>query len=690
MNHTVKLYMHDSFLDAFANLPKKMQKRTREFMKKFKLDPTSSAINYEKIVIFKDKSLRTVRISGKYRAIIKAPKSGNGYHLLWVDNHDEAMDWAKNKVFEWNQNTQSFQMYDVPEKEIEVTENKDKITSILGEISEADLLAIGTPEGMIKTLRKITDIEQLNEIKENLPVDNYEYLYYLLEGIALEEIIEEINAGKNDENQEQSGNAQKHVYIITEDEELESMLSGDFSKWKVFLHPSQRNLSYRDYNGAMKITGGAGTGKTVCAMHRAKYLVNKIEIFDKPILFTTYTKSLTEYLKATMKDFDLSETYLHISNFDKLIYALAKDTKYNIISQDAGYLTEKREKEIWQEVLEYLPSDKDENFFWSEYNEVLLTNDINSLEEYLSVSRLGRSVRVGRKEKIDIWKAVENYKTIKGNNYSKYELCVALIHYWKNQIEKPFSHLICDETQDFSMVELSLMRVLVEEKANDLFLVGDPFQNIYSRKINFSKSGINIRGRRSRKLRINYRTTEEIKQIAIKTIASEKFNDFDGGIENRKGYVSLMHGNQPEYLTFSSVEEEEEHILKYIRQCLSIENISPSDICICARKNTVIDEIKRMLNKAEISYADLGRNDGRSKKIQVSTFHNLKGHEFKYLLVTNVSRDNVPLLHANYEDYNNREKKQYHKQERALYYVVFTRAIQGLLITGVGEQSDWF
>jgi hypothetical protein len=686
MNHSIKLFLHDSFLDALGALPKKIQKKTRELMKKFRANPTSSAINYEKISTFKDKSLRTIRVDQKYRAIIKAPTTGDGYHLLWVDNHDEAMNWAKNKVFEWNEHTQSFQMYDMPV--VQTVPPPVESKGALASISKEDLLLLGTPESLMDMVIGLTSIEALNKVKDSLPIDNYEYLYYLLSGIDLAEILEEINAGKNEADAANSNNAQKHVYLLTDDDDLEEILSGNFEKWKIFLHPSQRSLAYRDFKGAVKVTGGAGTGKTVCAMHRLKYLVNKTDVFQKPVLFTTYTKSLTKYLATTLKEFDLPADYYVIQNFDKLIYDLAK--LEGIISNDAGYLTETREKEIWTEVLDIYPSSKDETFLSREYNEVILQNLVETETQYFTAPRIGRTVRIGRKDKKEIWKLIVAYKAQKGTIYSKKELCMLLILHFRNQTEKPFSHLICDEIQDFSNIELSLMRALVSEKANDLFLVGDPYQNIYNRRINFSKSGINVRGRRSRKLKINYRTTEEIKLLAVKTVNQEKFDNFDGGEENQKGYVSLLHGNQPEYHTFSTPEEEDIHILKTLKEWLNQDAILASDICLCARTNAGVSSIKSLLHQHDYKYTDLSSQNSNSKAIKVSSFHNLKGHEFKMMVVTDVSANTVPLSFAALNTFTEKERQAYYKQERALYYVVFTRAIQGLLITGVGKESEWF
>ena len=690
MNHNIQLFIHDSFFDSFSALPKQIQKKTREFLKKFKENPTSSAINYEKIISFVDQSLRTVRIDGKYRAIVQAPEKGESFHLLWVDNHDEAMDWAKNKIFEWNKVTQGFQLFEQPENLKAVPTNSGIISKPLFDfLSDADLIAIGTPELMINLVRTLNTIDDLNNSKNNLPTDVYEYLFYLAEGISLEEILEDINAGKADKNPMQSNNALKHAFIITDDTQLEEILNGSFEKWKIFLHPSQRNLAYRDYNGPVKVTGGAGTGKTVCALHRAKYLVDKIGVFNPPILFTTYTKSLTQYLQETIKGLGIADDLVEINNIDKLIFDLANNLQYKIFNSKVGYLTTEQEKKVWSQAIERIPSRFNDEFYFSEYNEVILPQNITSVEAYQTASRIGRNSRIGRKDKEEIWLVVEEFQKQKAGNYSKLELCNLLATFFNKQKIKPYSFVVCDEVQDFSNPELSLLRSLVDEKVNDMFLVGDPYQNIYKRSLNFAKSGIVVKGRRSRKLKINYRTTEEIKHLAMKIVSNMQVDDFDGNEENMKGYLSLLHGNQPIYETFVKPEDEDKFILEKLKMFIVDESILPNEICISARTNNGLDEIKQMLNTANIKYLDLSSSKQNINAVNVSTFHNMKGHEFKIIFVKGMSENTVPFKHGNYTNLTDKERLTYDQQERSLYYVVFSRAIQSVYITGIGEKSEW-
>lgn len=690
MNHDIQLFIHDSFFDSFSSLPKHIQKQTRDLLKKFRENPTSSAINYEKISSFADQSLRTIRVTDKYRAIVQAPEKGNGYHLLWVDNHDEAMDWAKNKIFKWNLETQGFQLFEQPQEQVLKEELIKEKTPLYDKLTDSNLLSIGTPEQMIDLVRSISSVDNLNMCKNNLPVDLYEYLFYIAEGIPLQEILEDIEAGKTNENPMESSNALKHAFILTDDTQLEEVLNGSFEKWKIFLHPSQRTLAYRNFKGPVKITGGAGTGKTVCALHRAKFLIDNAGIFDQPILFTTYTKSLTGYLQDTIKGLGLLESQVEIINIDKLIFDLANNSEYRIFDTKVGYFSAEQEKGIWSQSLEKYPSQFDVEFFISEYNEVILPQNISSLEEYNTASRIGRNSRIGKKDKIDIWAVVVEFKKQKAGNYSKLELCNLLADYFRKQKTKPYSFLICDEIQDFSNPELSLLRSLVEEKENDMFLVGDPYQNIYKKTLNFARSGIIVKGRRSRKLKINYRTTEEIKLLAVSVVSTLHVDDFDGNQENLKGYLSLMHGNQPFYQTFFTPEEEDSFVLEKLKVFIGGGEIQPNEICLCSRTNGGLDDLKKSLNSANIKYLDLNSAKQNISAINVSTFHNMKGHEFKVVFVKGMSEATVPYKFANYPNLTDKERDSYDQQERSLYYVVFSRAIQSIIITGVGEKSSWF
>src|SRR5450432_1133394 len=128
------------FLEAYARIPRAQQKKVRAFAEKFQANPKAPSINYEKINAVKDDRVRTVRIDQQYRAIILHPGKGDVFVLVWVDNHDEAMDWAKNRTFEINPITGSLQVFNVSEVEQAVVPPPTKSPGLLDHIEDEVLL----------------------------------------------------------------------------------------------------------------------------------------------------------------------------------------------------------------------------------------------------------------------------------------------------------------------------------------------------------------------------------------------------------------------------------------------------------------------------------------------------------------------------------------------------------------------
>lgn len=704
----MKLIIYDKCWDAIVKLPKTIQKKIPEFLNKFREDSRSSAIHLEPISTFKDSSLRTARITKKYRAIIRVPESGDMYHLLWIDNHDEAMAWAENKRFEWNSNTQSFQVFTAPEaveeqvqqsQRIQPEEATKKEDTFLTQFKNDQLVKIGVPEVLLPAVRKLNSLRDLEKIESYLPVEAFENLFYLFDGLDIREIIAEVEEGKTAgsdiEEQVLSANNQRSFFELSDDDVLNDMLRGDLQKWKIFLHPSQRKLVESSFKGATKVTGGAGTGKTVAALHRVKRLAEQeYGRKGKPILFTTFTKSLTKNLDKEFRGMRIDPTIVHLNNIDAFGVETAK--QLGLIAEDPkilDYESKEANLDLWEEVLEFELSEFDSDFLDTEYKEVILFHNVKEANEYYKVPRIGRVKRISRKNKMEIWRLVKRFEAIKKErNYVNIgQVYNMLFDYYKDAEEKPYGHVIADEIQDFSNIELRLLRVLVDEGPNDIFLVGDPLQRIYSRKINFSKAGINIQGRRSKRLKINYRTTEEIKKTAITTLQGITFDDFDGEAERKNGYVSLRHGNVPQYQVFKEKGQELNYIVNNIRELTDIDKETPfkfSDICVAGRTRSAVKEVLSKLHQENIPYYDLtSSGTGNKDSIKLSTFHNMKGLEFKVVFLIDVNFRTFPFKPFGFEEWNSKLQKEHEKRELALIYVAMTRAIHVLELTGVGEKS---
>lgn len=686
----MKLFIYDKFWDAFLNINKGTQSKITEFISKFRTNSKSSALNLESISTFKDQSLRTARVDQKYRAILKEVTPGELYLLVWVDNHDEAMDWAKNKVIDWNEQTQAYQVFSVDETvTIEPSQAPRLDTSLFMNVyTQDDLIAIGVPEVLMPSVLKVNDIVELEKLEVYLPVDAFENLFYLLDGASIESLKTDILQGKQIDDALGSKNNARSFIEFTNDEILNEALRGSLHKWKYYLHPSQSAVVNGDFKGAVKISGGAGTGKTVAALHRLKYLAEQ-KTSELPILFTTFTKELSESLSALAGDLEIPPQQFKILNIDALAFQLSQE--FNIrqpTDKVFGMNAVKKPDEIWEEVLEENLASFDDTFLKEEFEEVVLIQNVHTSSEYLKASRIGRGKAISRKQRLEIWKLIELFLTKKSasNLYYKEEIYNMVSNYLKENGKNIFSHVIVDELQDFSNVELTFIRSLTSEGENDLFLVGDPLQNIYDRKINFSKAGINIRGKRSKRLRINYRTTEEIKNLAMSVILDEKYDDFDGEEESKAGYLSLFHGPKPVYKLFSSKEEELAAVKEELVSLLE-DGVHYNEIVIAARTRDSGNDFRNYLHQNGIPYVDKHLLNSKNVGIRIATFHGLKGLEFKHVFLVDVNDRTFPRLPFDYGSLSDIEKSQVTKTEKSLFYVAASRAIQQLTISGVGIKS---
>ncbi|SEH05044.1 3'-5' exonuclease [Candidatus Venteria ishoeyi] len=694
----MKILFYDKFFESLINLPKGTQKKVIEFQKKFRSNSKSSGIHLESISTFKDHSLRSARVDQTYRAIIKVPESGDIYYLLWVDHHNKAYEWASNKVFQWNDETQSMQVFTAPESVIEIKQkNKIEVNEsepFFSKFKTEELLKVGVPEILLPSIANIHNIEDLEEVEKFIPTDVFENLFYLLDGADIDTLIFEIEEGKVKAKEIDakvgSINNQRNFIELTDDILFNEILSGSLNKWKYYLHPSQRKLVGGNFKGSVKVSGGAGTGKTVAALHRLKHL-SQIKDSSERILFTTYTKTLTDNLNHLISGLGIDASKITVTNIDKLVRSLVLE--YNILNENYKVFefdSVKNASEIWEELLSSELTPYSPEFLESEYKDVILCHDVKSLDEFLKTSRKGRGKPISRRQRKEIWSFIEEFQAIKKNLnfYYKDEVFNALYSYLTEQSITPFDYCLVDELQDFSNVELRLVRCIVKEKPNDLFMVGDPMQKIYERHINFSKVGINVRGKRSRRLRINYRTTEEIKKLAFSVIKDCHYDNFDGEEENKAGYVSLFHGNKPNYKIFKTKNNEIDFVFECLDE-LNAKGYQYSDIALCARTKDALKDFRNVLHKKNLPYTDNSINTNKeANSISLLTFHRIKGLEFKHVFIIDANDRTIPKLSYTFNEMDLSWQESYLKNEKSLLYVAISRAIENVTITGIGKKSE--
>lgn len=689
----MRLFLSDTCYEPLFALPKKIQAKVVNFQKKFRESTTANGMHLEPIAQFGDSSMRTARIDDNYRAVIGLVDD-NAY-LLYIGTHENAYNWGIRKKLVWNDHTQACQLVTIQQTtetvvNTEVSEATESLPFI--DITNEQWLKIGVPEELIDKVKGIKSLDDLDPLEEYLPTDAFENIYNLLDGESIDGIIAEIEEGQAKENEDQllSNNNKRRFVELTDDDALQRILDNDMDKWQIFLHPSQQKLVDSDYKGTMKVSGGAGTGKTVAALHRLKHLS---ENPNAQILFTTYTRTLKENLEDLVKKMDINRSRCTLNNIDQVLIETAKQYKIKEGFRVLDYSGDKESLSLWREVLEAEVTEFDENFLYDEYIDVILYFGITDAKAYMLQQRVGRTRALSRKQRMDIWKLVEKYVGLKQERkvVDRLELFNETTKYLNDNNVRPYTNVIADEFQDFSNPELKFLRALVAEGRNDLFLTGDPMQRIYSgRKINFSAAGINIKGVRSRRLKINYRTTEPIKRVAVSVINGQTFDDMDGGKESINGYVSLIHGGEkPVYKMVDNASEEVNQIIEWVEECKR-SNIELKDICIAAPSMGMMKDMQSRLHTDGTPYKILkgASKEGTQNGLSLCTLHSLKGLEFKVVVLMGVNERNIPSKETDGYPFNTMdalEKKEFLSSKRSLLYVAITRARQLVFMVGFGE-----
>ena len=735
MSEQVKVAISSDFLTAFARLPKTIQGKVTEFLNKFRNNPMSPGINYEKISGGIDKKIYSVRIDNTYRGIVAREDETGVYLLLWVDHHDEAYAWAARKRCEVNPKTGAVQIFDVqPAKHAivdtgssetesdnpkagsdELVQNRKagqtpQVPLLFASATDDQLLELGVPQAQLAFVRSFRNPEEFIRAQASLPKDVCEYLSWLAEGIPVSEVLDYAREERGESSPsnaegDASGNQQgigsladalktplsKKSFVIVEGEdELRRIMAEPLEKWRVFLHPSQRRIVNRSYNGPARVLGGAGTGKTVVAMHRAKHLADQTGDEER-ILFTTFTANLASDIKENLRKICTTDELrkIEVINLDAWVNQFLRESDFD------AQIDYDNTSQVWEDAMAEAQTELpfEAAFFEEEWNRVVIPQEALTLEKYLKASRNGRGTRLDRKKRMLVWKVMDAYQNllkerkIRDINTAMYE-CRQLL---ESAGSRPrYAHIIVDEGQDFSDNAYRLLRALAGSVLrNDLFIVGDSHQRIYHNKPILSRCGVNVRGRSSI-LRINYRTTEEIRRYAFALLDGIAFDDLDDGSDKGDRCQSLTHGSKPDVENFKGAAEEFEFIKNTIYE-LQDRGVALSDICLVARTKKLVDDYIAQLTHAGFRAYAIKRNkadDRALEGIRVATMHRVKGLEFQYVFIAAVNKNIVPLASA-IDKTDKVTEAESLTAEKCLLYVALTRAQKGAYITSYGKKSPF-
>lgn len=644
-----QLMMHADVLKRYHKLPTKVQKKVASLIERFQENPWDPSIGLHGLKeTMLDAKVRGADLPDGYRAIIIAPEQGETFLLVHIDSHDRAYAWAQNKRFEVHGSTGAFQIFDVKEATQALQESGDTSFSLsdiypLQKLSDDELYQAGVPKLLIPALRQIQSDHEFDLIQEYLPSECYDVLLGVVSGLPLDQAISEA-LGLDEETTQLASvegpgdfsqlaqRPNRDLVVIDGEDALKAMLEGgSLEEWRIFLHPKQRKLVEWQTQGAMSITGAAGTGKTVALMHRAIYLARQLKDPKQRILLTTFTANLAITIKSYLHRLDpIVADRIEVTHLSQLARTICIRAGWK-----GRIATPEELNDLWEEVwldptMTDLPLPKPE--LQKEFELVIDANGIDTEEEYLTAIRVGRA-RLGRKQRKQAWLI---FQTFRRQLLKRHLMTIeGAIHQARLAVEQgnfpKFRHTLADEIQDFGLEALKLLAALSpigESLPNPLCVAGDGHQRIYRMRVPLSRAGINVKGR-SKQLKVNYRTSEQIRRFAQSIVAGIDIDDLDENITVTVGDHSVFTGPDPEIVPCPDETIEAERIANWAKELIEKGEFASYEICVTPYK-AMLRGVLEAKGLQTYELKPLEEDPGIAEPgIRLGTMKRIKGLEFR-------------------------------------------------------------
>lgn len=545
---------------------------------------------------------------------------------------------------------------------------QDQITEIIPEkvehkkpyfdsYTDDDLLSVGISRELLPRVRLIKTDKELELVCSDMPLLAAQSLYALHNGEDIESIKKNTFSATKPNVDGDIEDYMKNVITLSDiapfdnEESIKAFLENPAAKWRAFLHPSQRQIIERDYNGAARVIGGAGTGKTVVVVHRARYLARKLSD-DQKLLITTFGKTLSLDIEQRLKQICSTEELkkINIQTIDQLTYNLTKEKmSRRLLYGDHSKKNGITQYDFWNAALNKtgLQNVFTPEFCIDEWRDVIQAQNLQTESSYLETLRSGRGKQLDANMRKNFWKVASTYQTICNSKYyidpdwAQNTLASIL----DNETDcSPYDYILIDECQDLRTPAFRMLRVLAgKPHENDLYIAGDSRQRIYKGKTSLSQCGISINNR-SKTLKLNYRTTAEIYQFAMQFQKQYEYDDLDGSSINGEENNCIFHGPKPVVRGFESEASEVDAIIKNIKQRIAY-GVDECNICILVRSNQLVRHYASKLRdngfKTLMVTNEQPDND-EIPGIRVMTMHRAKGMEYDCVYIASLNEDIVP------------------------------------------------
>ena len=678
----------DTFTDSLAKLTGDEQKTVKTTAFDLQLNPANPGMRFHKLDKAKDKNFWSVRVSSDIRLIVH--KSADCLLLCYVNHHDKAYAWAKRRRLETHPKTGAAQLVEVRETVQEIVvptyvESPAVATAqpaqvLFGGISDDELLGYGVPSDWLDDVRTATE-ESLLGIVDHLPAEAAEALLELATG-GKPRVPEAVTADPFEH-----PDAQRRFRVMTNVKELAAALDFPWEKWTVFLHPDQRQLVDRDYSGPARVSGSAGTGKTIVALHRAVHLARTNP--DARVLLTTFSDTLADALQTRLKRLVSSEPRL-AERIDVYALPTVAERLHRLHCPPAKLADDEAVRHLIQQASRNGPDHKFSlSFLVSEWRHVVDAWQLQTWEEYRDVARLGRKTRLPEAQRQRLWMIFDEVHSAlqSAGLITEAATFARLTEVFNGSVTPPYDFAVVDESQDVSVTQLRFLAALGANRPNGLFFAGDLGQRIFQQPFSWKSLGVDIRGR-SRTLRVNYRTSHQIRLQADRLLGPD-VTDVDGNTDDRSDTVSVFNGPAPEILVLASEEEEIRTVADRLGEQIGT-GIFPHEIGLFVRSTGQLERAKRAVESAGLSGVIL--DDGHkptSGRVSISTMHLAKGLEFRSVVVMACDDEVIPLQERIETVGDDADLQEVYDTERHLLYVACTRARDNLLVTSVDPASEF-
>lgn len=678
----------DTFTDSLARLTGDEQKAVKTTAFDLQLNPASPGMQFHKIEQSKDKNFWSVRVNADIRLIVH--KTHSSLLLCYVDHHNKAYDWARRRKLETHPKTGAAQLVEIRETVQEVLIQKYREASkpetvrqpLFADISDDELLRYGVPIEWLLDVRGATE-DSLLTIADHLPSEAAEALLELATG-GRPRMPQLIPARVSPFDHP---DAQRRFRVMGNIEELQRALDSPWDKWTIFLHPEQRQLVEHNFAGPARVSGSAGTGKTIVALHRAVFLARKHA--DSRVLLTTFSETLANALRVRLRRLISNEPRLAERLEVHAINAIGE----RLYERHFGKPKLATGETVTKFLIEAAKSSTEKNLslglLQSEWEEIVDAWRLDSWESYRDIKRLGRKTRLPESKRKVLWSIFDavRHRLLEEGLVTIAGMFYRLADQLAERKQLPFNFAVIDESQDVAVSQLRFLAALGADRPNALFFAGDLGQRIFQLPFSWLSLGVDIRGR-SQTLRVNYRTSHQIRTQADRLLAPE-VSDVDGNAEERRGTVSVFNGPPPVVRTCESQEAE----IKFVADWLSAryqEGVAPHEIGVFVRSDAEIERARAAVSKSGLALRVLQENfETGGKNVSIGTMHLAKGLEFRAVAVMACDDEIVPLQSRIESVTDEADLEEVYNTERHLLYVACTRARDNLLVTGVAPVSEF-